>query len=197
MDHAAPAAPLLSARVSDALSFAVAAHGDQVRKGTTIPYVAHLLGVAAITLENGGDEDLAIAALLHDVVEDCDVTVDQVRDRFGPRIGAVVADCSDSFDAEKAPWRERKEAYLASLDRKPADSLLVSLSDKTHNARSICDDLAAVGPSLWERFTAGREGSLWYYRSLADTFNRLLPGPGARRLDAAVRQMELLAGDTL
>lgn len=185
--------PLLSPRFNDALVFACTAHATQKRKGTEIPYVAHLLGVASIALDNGADEEQAIAALLHDAVEDQGVTVEQIAAVFGPRVAGMVADCTDSAGPDKPEWRARKEAYIAGLGSKPQESLLVSVSDKTHNARAIVDDRIEIGPALWGRFTGGREGTLWYYRALADRFEALLPGPPARRLRAAVAEMERLA----
>jgi (p)ppGpp synthase/HD superfamily hydrolase len=142
---------MLGTRFDGALIYAVHLHGGQVRKGTTIPYVAHLLGVASLALEAGADEDEAIAALLHDAVEDqgglarrADIEV-----RFGARVARIVADCSDADQEPKPPWRERKEAYLANLGSKAKSSLLVSLADKTHNAQAIVSDLHSQGPSLW------------------------------------------------
>jgi len=193
------AGPTLTARFEQALTFATISHCSQLRKGTTIPYVAHLLGVCSIVLEMGGDEDQAIAGLLHDAVEDQGGApmLAQIRARFGDRVARIVAACTDgepdAKTGEKAPWRARKEAYLATLSHKSPDALLVSLADKTHNARAIYDDLLVHGPALWGRFTGGRDGSLWYYQSLADAFVRLLPGPGAKRLIAIVAQMHAAA----
>ena len=185
----------LTERFQSALAFATELHRHQRRKGTKIPYVSHLLGVASIALEIGADEDQAIAALLHDAVEDqggapC---LDEIRERFGDRVASIVADCTDADTEPKPPWRARKEAYIASLSHKPAESLLVSLADKTHNARAILDDLVVHGPSLWERFTGGQEGSLWYYDELARAFRNHLPGPAADRLEFVVREMHRVA----
>ena len=173
----------LTERFQTALAFATELHRDQRRKGTEIPYVSHLLGVASIALEIGADEDQAIAALLHDAVEDQGgaACLEEIRKRFGDRVAGIVSDCTDADVEPKPPWRGRKEAYIASLDHKPKDSLLVSLADKTHNARAILDDLVVHGPALWQRFTGGRDGSLWYYDQLASAFLRLLPGPAADR----------------
>lgn len=186
---------MLTDRFDDALVYAATLHRDQRRKGTDVPYVAHLLGVASIALEMGADEDEAIAALLHDSIEDQDATAEQIAARFGPAVARIVQDCTDSSGSDKAPWRERKEAYLAALPTKPAASLRVSLADKTYNARAIVEDLAVLGEALWPRFTAPREDVLWYYRSLADAFTRALPGPAADRFDALVREMHALADD--
>src|ERR1035438_9577292 len=129
----------VSPRMADAVEFAVRAHGDQVRKGTTIPYVSHLLGVAALVLEGGGDEDLAIAGLLHDVLEDTSATAAKVEEAFGPRVAAVVEGCSDTQEKPKPPALERKQLYLEHLEQEDADPLPVSLADKLHNARSLLD----------------------------------------------------------
>ena len=195
MAEFSPTAPHLTSRFVEALRFSIGSHGQQVRKGTEIPYVAHLLGVASIALENGADEDQAIAALLHDAVEDASVTVEEVRSRFGDRVANMVSDCTDREEGENRSWDERKAAYIASLASKPVESLLVSVSDKTHNARAIVDDLAIVGPALWNRFTGGRDGSLRYYRALADAFRARLPDAPVRRFAEAVREMERLAGE--
>jgi (p)ppGpp synthase/HD superfamily hydrolase len=185
----------LTERFQSALAFAAELHRHQRRKGTNIPYVSHLLGVASIALEIGADEDQAIAALLHDAVEDqggapCLVVI---RKRFGSRVASIVHDCTDADTEPKPPWRERKAAYINSLAHKPADSLLVSLADKTHNARAILDDLVVHGPALWDRFTGGRDGSLWYYDQLAQAFRKHLPGPAANRLEFVVREMHQAA----
>lgn len=188
----------LTARFDGALGYASRLHREQRRKGTDVPYVAHLLGVASLALEMGADEDGAIAALLHDAVEDQDVTVAEIAADWGDAVARIVADCTDSFGGDgsgggKAPWRARKAAYLAALPGKPAASLLVSLADKTYNARAIVDDLRVHGEALWARFSGGRE-SLWYYRTLADVFLAALPGAGADRFAAIVDEMHALAG---
>lgn len=172
-------------------------HREQRRKGTDTPYVAHLLGVASLALEMGADEDQAIAALLHDAVEDQGVTVAAVAAQWGAAVAQIVADCTDTLDGDHGGWRARKAAYLAALSAKPAASMLVSLADKTYNARAIVDDLRIHGEALWARFSGGRE-SLWYYRTLADVFLAALPGPGADRFAMIVGEMHALAqGDDL
>ena len=174
MDETKPAPEPLGPRFREALEYAARLHETQARKGGSVPYVAHLLAVTALVLENGGDEDLAIAALLHDAVEDQGGarTLAKIRADFGDRVADIVEACSDTDATPKPPWRERKEAYLAHLRDAEQDVLLVSLSDKLHNARSILMDYRAVGPDLWERFKAGRDGQLWYYRELVSIFRR-------------------------
>jgi (p)ppGpp synthase/HD superfamily hydrolase len=170
---------MLTDRFDRALLYATHVHGGQVRKGTTTPYVAHLLAVAATVLEYGGDEDLAIAALLHDSVEDQGgkARLNDVRNRFGETVARIVKACSDSLadtskGEHKTHWQERKEAYIAHLREADEDILRVSLADKVHNARAILRDLRKpdVGEKIWSRFSQPKEQTLWYYRSLADTF---------------------------
>ena len=139
---------MITRHLADALDFAVRAHGDQVRKGTTIPYVSHLLGVAGLVLEGGGDEDLAIAGLLHDVLEDTSATAVQVEKAFGPRVAAVVEACSDTQAKPKPPALERKKHYLEHLKDADADTLLVSLSDKLHNVRTLLLDFRTGVPTF-------------------------------------------------
>ena len=190
-----PATPFLTGRFDDALAYASHIHRAQRRKGSEIPYVSHLLAVAAIALENGGDEDQAIAALLHDAVEDQGglAQLARIRARFGEAVAALVADCTDAHGDPKPAWRPRKEAYIASLAHKPARSLAVSLADKTHNASAINADLRAVGAAVWDRFTGGRDGTLWYYRALAGAFRAHAPGIAAERFAREVAEMEELA----
>lgn len=163
---------MLTQRYADALQLAWKLHDGQLRKGTTIPYVSHLIAVSSLALEHGANEDEAIAALLHDAVEDAGgrPTLELIRERFGPAVADIVEGCTDSYEESKPDWRPRKEAYLAHLAHASSSVRLVSASDKLHNARSILSDLRVQGPLLWTRFTAGRDGSLWYYRSLVTAF---------------------------
>ena len=181
----------LGSTYDQAFLYAHELHRSQRRKGSEVPYISHLMAVSALVIENGGSEAQAIAALLHDAAEDQGgaATLEEVRRRFGEAVAAIVADCTDSWVELKPPWRARKEAYLAALGKKPAASLLVSLADKTHNAEAILFDLRAVGAPLWDRFTGGREGSLWYYGRLGAIFAEALPGPLAARLGRAVAAM--------
>ena len=176
-------APFVTERFDDALAYASRLHRDQTRKLSGIPYVSHLLAVAAIALENGADEDQAIAALLHDAVEDQGglAQLEEIRALYGDDVAQIVADCTDAHQEPKPEWRPRKEAYIASLAQKPARSLAVSLADKTHNASAINTDLRAVGEAVWERFTGGKDGTLWYYRALTTAFRTYAPGIAAER----------------
>lgn len=185
---------MLSSRFEEALTYAFRLHKGQVRKGSGVPYLSHLLAVAALVLEYGGDEDQAIAALLHDAVEDQGglPTLDDIRSRFGARVAGMVEACSDSFETPKPPWRERKERYIARLPEKLPDARLVSLADKVHNARTILADHARMGEEIWGRFKGGKDGTLWYYRELASTFrasgNEVLIG----ELERLVHALEAL-----
>ena len=163
---------VLSSRFREALWLAAFLHADQWRKGTDIPYVAHLLAVSSLVLEHGGSEDAAIAGLLHDSVEDQGgrTVLEQIASRFGPSVAAIVEACSDSTETPKPPWRARKERYIAHLAGVTRETLLVSLADKLHNARSILSDYRQIGEVLWERFQGGKDGTLWYYNALLVAF---------------------------
>lgn len=183
--------PILTHRFDKALGYASEVHRMQIRKGTDIPYLSHLMGVSSLVLEYGGDEDQAIAGLLHDAVEDAGGKrrLEHIRMEFGDDVAAIVANCTDSCVEPKPAWRIRKTAYVASMAHKPERSLVVSLADKTHNARAIVADLGAIGDELWDRFTASKAETIWYYRSMADVFvNRL--GGMARELERCVGAME-------
>lgn len=187
----------LGHRFEQAFLFAAEKHADQKRKKTGIPYIAHLLGVASLVLEAGGDEDLAIAALLHDVVEDCGGAPVQkeVRQRFGKRVAHIVEGCTDTDQVPKPPWRKRKADYIKHLQGEDADAeiRLVSAADKLHNARSILTDYREVGESIWERFAGGREGTLWYYRALVEVFREHSSNRLVEELDRVVTELENVA----
>lgn len=186
----------LGARFAEALTLAHELHAGQVRKGTAIPYVSHVLAVASIVLDHGGDEDQAIAALLHDAVEDCGgaPVLAEIRRRFGESVARIVAACSDTDQTPKPPWQARKEAYLAHLCDAPASVRLVSAADKLHNARAILADYREIGETLWERFNPTKEQTLWYYRALVTTFAANGSSALVSELDRTVREIERLAG---
>jgi (p)ppGpp synthase/HD superfamily hydrolase len=185
----------LGPRFLRAFLFAAEKHAGQTRKASTIPYIAHLMGVASLVLEFGGDEDMAIAALLHDVVEDCGGApmLKEVRRRFGIRVAKIVDGCTDSDVDPKPPWRERKETYIRHLKTADTETRLVSAADKLNNVRSILSDYRKVGESVWTRFRGGREGTLWYYRALLEGFLRRKPSRLIRELELAVRELEARA----
>ena len=182
----------LTPRFEDALLYATRLHANQRRKSSNIPYISHLLSVTALVLEAGGDEDQAIAALLHDAVEDQGglQTLDEIRGRFGERVAGIVAECSDSFITPKPPWRERKERYLEHLKIASPDARLVSLADKVHNARSILYDLRRTGEATWNRFKGGKVGTLWYYRSVSEVLRPIEPSLLLDELDRLVLELE-------
>ena len=190
---------VLTTRFEAAMSFANFLHDDQKRKGSEVPYISHLLGTAAIALEHGANEDEVIAALLHDAVEDApselggEKVLKMIRRRFGDTVGKIVEGCSDCRTMPKPPWKERKEAYLKHLEKADFSVRLVSGSDKIHNAQSILRDLRQLGDKLWDRFKGGKEGSLWYYRSLTQVFKKVGPVKLADELGLVVDEIGRLA----
>ncbi len=189
----------LSSRFSEALRGAADLHAKQVRKGTKIPYIAHLLGVASIALHHGADEDEAIAALLHDAIEDAplDLGANWVRNwlrfRFGEGVLSIVEGCTDADVSPKPAWLARKEAYIARVPKEPASVILVSASDKLHNASAILSDFRELGDKLWKRFNldAGKAGIIGYYRGLVTAYKTAGHHPRlVRELDAVVAQIE-------
>ena len=186
---------MLTERFDDALVYASRIHREQTRKGSGVPYIAHLLGVASLALEAGATEGQAIAALLHDAVEDQGGAsrLADIRERYGDEVADIVGHCTDADVEPKPPWRPRKEAYIASLAHKPKTSLLVSLADKTHNIGTILADLASSGSSVWDRFTGKKDGTLWYYAALAESFQTNLPGHSSERFAAMVVELHARA----
>ena len=189
---------ILSARFEEALTYAARLHRKQMRKGTDIPYVSHLLAVASIVLEYGGDEDEAIAALLHDGPEDQGGSrvLDEIRESFGPRVASIVEACSDSMTEspdDKEGWRERKERYIRHLRETTDQSVyLVSVADKLHNGRAIASDVRSFGPSVWGRFKGGREGTIWNYRALLGAYEARAHDDRVKR---AVDELRLVVHD--
>ncbi len=183
-----------SQRLTDAFSYAAQLHGGQLRKGTSIPYLSHLMGVASIVLDHGGEEDHVIAALLHDAVEDQggQDTLGEIRRRFGDRVAAIVAGCSDSLEDPRPAWRERKERYLRHLEDAGFDERLVSGADKLHNLRAILSDFRISGAEVWGRFNAGPDEILWYYREIARIMGERGPRTIFLELRSTLSQLELL-----
>jgi hypothetical protein len=186
---------MLTKRFDKALTYATSAHDTQVRKGTKVPYAAHLLGVASIVLEAGGTETEAIAALLHDVVEDQGgaVRLRHVRKTFGDEIAQIVHECSAEDKTQGDPgWRPRKERYIHGIKSVSRSALLVSLADKLYNARAILADYRTIGNKVWERFNADEpkcESVLWYYDSLLDAYASRLTNRHLRRLHRELRHV--------
>ncbi len=192
-----PDQPALGDRFAEAFALALRLHRGQERKraedeqdGPGIPYMAHLMSVAALVLENGGTEDEAIAGLLHDGPEDQGghETLDDIRRQFGHRVANIVEACSDTFETPKPRWRQRKELYLDHLRKTTSPSVfLVSVADKVHNLRSILEDYRRIGDQLWERFTGKRAGTLWYYRELLKVYQEKAPARCADLVDEMER----------
>lgn len=185
----------LGPRFEEAFRLAAEKHGAQTRKKTDVPYISHLMSVAALVLEAGGGEDQAVAALLHDVVEDCggEPMLAEVRARFGDRVASIVAGCTDAYTVPKPAWKQRKLDYLEVLRRADDDIRLVSAADKLHNVRTILADYRVEGDRVWERFSGRRDGTLWYYRAVLDVL-RARPNRLVEELQRVVAELETLAG---
>jgi (p)ppGpp synthase/HD superfamily hydrolase len=164
----------LSVRFDEALLLASSLHRDQARKASNVPYIAHLLGVAALVLEEGGSEDMAIAALLHDAAEDQggEDTLAEIAAAFGAEVARWVRQASDSFVYPKPEWETRKRHHLEQIPMADREARLIMLADKVHNARAILADHARVGPTTWNRFSVPRDRTVWYYETLLDVFER-------------------------
>lgn len=186
-----------SPRFEEGLSYAARLHASQQKKGKDIPYIAHLLGVTSIAMEYGADEDGAIAALLHDAVEDQGglPRLDEISQRFGARVAEIVMACSDSFEEPKPPWRARKEGYLSHLRKQPDYVQLISCADKLYNARCVLEDYRQVGAEVWKRFKGGRDGTLWYFRALVGVFRDGSHNPAlVDEFDRVVSALEQVTG---
>ena len=182
----------LTQRFIEALAYATEVHAGQSRKGTSVPYVSHVLGVCSLVLEDGGGEDEAIAALLHDAVEDGggQPRLEDIRRRFGDRVAEIVWACSDTDETPKPPWKDRKTRYIAHVRAAGPDARRVSCADKLHNARSILRDYRALGERLWDRFSASAEDNLWYYRSLVEAFRQPDRSTLVAELERVVAELE-------
>ena len=183
---------MLSSRFDDAVRYAHEAHGSRMRKGTAVPYLGHLMGVASIVLDDGGSEDEAIAALLHDAPEDAGgrARLDDIRARFGDAVASIVADCTDSWSAQKEPWAERKKRYVEHARTLPPSSLRVSAADKVHNTYAILRDLRNVGDEAWKRFEASPDDVLAYYQGLVRAYREAGGGRLVDELDRIVLGIE-------
>lgn len=179
----------LSSRFADAMAFAFEVHRGQTKKGTSVPYISHLLEVTATVLTYGGNEDEAIAALLHDSVEDHSdaVSFTTLAERFGNRVAAIVESCSDTSVSPKPPWKPRKERYIEHLRNAEESVLIVSAADKLSNARAVIKDFREHGDKVWERFNAGKQEQLWYYRAVTAT---LMGRVGATRIRPLIEELE-------
>ncbi len=189
------AEPVFSRRFVDALGYAVRLHARQIRKRTGRPYIGHLLGVTSIVIEYGGDEEMAIAALLHDAVEDQGglPRLREIRRKFGERVARIVDGCTDSYTEPKPPWRARKLGYIQRVAAEPVDVRLVSAADKLSNARETLHELRVHGDSVFEKFEGKKDGALWYYRALVEVFRKAGTNPLVNELDRVVTELESLA----
>ncbi|WP_448564835.1 HD domain-containing protein [Trichothermofontia sp.] len=186
--------PLLSDRFATALTYAFQLHRHQVRKISGTPYIGHLLSVTALVLAIGGNEDEAIAALLHDALEDQggEAIRAEIKHRFGEQVVAIVEGCSEVYTHPKPPWVERKQHYLDQLRQAPLSVLLVSLADKLDNARSLITDLALQGTHIWQAFKGGREQTLWFYQELLTIYRQRLSSPYVTELEKLIHQLTSL-----
>jgi (p)ppGpp synthase/HD superfamily hydrolase len=187
----------LSRQFEKALVYSTRIHGGRLRKKTRIPYIAHIIGVTAIAMEYGANETEAIAALLHDAVEDGG-GAKRLRDierKFGKDVARIVEGCTDTDQAQKPPWLERKKTYLAHVRHASIPTKLVSASDKLHNVRAILMDYRKEGEGLWSRFNAGKQGALWYYRALVNAFSGKRIQPLVQELDRTLTELELLSNN--
>ena len=184
--------PMLTDRFDVAFNYAREAHATQLRKGTLTPYLAHLMGVASIVLDDGGTEDEAIAALLHDAAEDHGgrARLDDIRGRFGDAVARIVEDCTDSWEMPKRPWAERKSAYIEHARTLAPSSLRVSAADKVHNTYAILRDLRNIGEAVWERFNASADDVMAYYQALVRAYRHAGGGRLVDELERIVRGIE-------
>lgn len=185
--------PQLSTRFETALVYATQLHANQVRKGSGVPYISHLLSVAALVLEDGGDEDEAIAALLHDAIEDQGgaKTREEIRQRFGERVVSIVDGCTENETLPKPPWKERKLNYLEKMRLASSEIRRVALADKLHNARSIVADWEREGEKVWQRFKGGKEGTLWFYRSFLEIYQQKVSNSFTQELARLISRLEV------
>lgn len=183
---------ILGPRFQEALTLAAQLHAGQYRKTRGVPYISHLLSTTALVLQDGASEDEAIAALLHDAAEDQggEDALAMIREKFGENVAEIVAGCSDTMEDPKPPWQVRKEDHLSHLETAPSAVLRIIAADKLHNARSLLRDLRAEGPNIWEHFNGGREGTIWYFRSLHEILAERKPGYLAAELGRVIDEIE-------
>jgi len=187
--------PIYSERFTKAFAYAARLHARQTRKGTNKPYIGHLMSVASIVIAYSGDEEMAIAALLHDVVEDAggEKRLREIRNKFGKRVARIVDGCTDTYEDPKPPWLQRKKDYIARVAGEAEDTRKVSAADKLSNVRDILEDVRAGGVKAFERFTGKKEGTLWYYRTLVQVFREAGTNPLVEELDRVVTELEKAA----
>ena len=191
-ENSKPPRETVSRRFDEALQYAVDKHRCQLRKDGRVPYIAHLMGVSALVLEHGGDEDQAIAGLLHDAPEDQGgaATLEEIRRRFGDGVADIVRGCTEKLELGKREWRTRKTLHLEHMRGLPDRTLLVLLADKVHNGRGVLDELDRVGLEVFDRFGGKLDGTLWYYREMCAMFSQRIGAPLSRELERIVTRME-------
>lgn len=185
--------PMSRTVLASAFAFALEVHGGQLRKGLPVPFVAHLLAVSGLVLEFGGDLETGAAALLHDTLEDTPTRTEELTRKFGARIAGLVVECSDNLEPDQPELVQRKERYLVRIPTMSADALLIVAADKLHNARSVVREVRALGEDAFRPFRLGKEGTLWYYRSALEGFDKALDArqdliPGFRSLTEDLRR---------
>lgn len=187
---------ILSPLFTEALVYATELHNLQKRKGSGVPYISHLMAVSSLVLEYGGNETEAIAALLHDAVEDQGgrERLAEIQTRFGAAVALIVTGCTDAWTDPKPAWRKRKEDYIAHLQQVAPSVLLVSAADKLHNSRTILSDYREIGDHLWERFAGRKDGTMWYYRALITAYRQAAGAPPRllAELERVVSELEVL-----
>lgn len=188
--------PAFAREFSRAFAYAARIHRNQLRKKTRIPYVSHLMAVAGLVLENGGGQDQAIAALLHDAAEDCGGKrrLADIKRKFGEEVARIVDGCTDTYERPKPPWKARKEAYVERVAHEPEDVRLVAAADKLHNARCVLADYRTIGERVWKRFKAPRDEVLWYHRAVTDALEEAGTNSLVEELDRIVGELERLTG---
>ena len=171
---------------------AASLHQGQIRKGSGEPYLSHVMGVASLVIRYGGNVNETAGALLHDAAEDCggEPTLALIRKEINPEVEAIVRGCSDCLEVPKPPWRKRKEIFIDSLYSASPSILLVSNCDKIYNLGTILDDYRVHGEKLWKRFKGGKDGTLWYYRTLAAFYMEHSPSDPARKLQRILEALE-------
>ncbi len=189
----------LGQRFEQALSLAIQVHANQRRKDSGAPYIAHVLGVTALVLEDGGSEDEAIAALLHDSAEDQggEEMLATIRAKFGEKIAAIVDECSDTLEMPKPPWQARKQNHLARLEHASPEAIRVMAADKVYNSRNLLRGLLERGDTIWENFKGGRDGTLWYFKQMHNILNKIHPGYLTNELFRAIEDIELISPDKI
>lgn len=186
---------VLSERFEEALLYAAHIHAGQTRKGTEVPYMAHLMAVASIVLEYGGSEDEAIAGLLHDAAEEAGGKgrIEDIRARFGEEVANIVDGCTDTLEDPRPPWRTRKAAYIGRIPRLNERVRLVASADILHNARSVLKDLREHGDQVWSKFKGAKDGTLWYYRCVVQALKTSGTSHLIDELERVVVEVEKLA----